>query len=146
MVLRGELETVEVTDARSGSLTVPITITPTFTPSSLSPELPKVSLKLFFSRIFLSSRRIRKVWQKRKCGVKFGCLTISHSTVRMCGPELVTRRVNSNPSGQGSPKRMLYFQINRPPAKLNLLTCQVRPNPEDKKTFDLVTSRFISNV
>ncbi|XP_013870849.1 arf-GAP with SH3 domain, ANK repeat and PH domain-containing protein 3 [Austrofundulus limnaeus] len=52
---------------------------------------------------------IRKVWQKRKCGVKFGCLTISHST------------------------------INRPPAKLNLLTCQVRPNPEDKKTFDLVT-------
>lgn len=52
---------------------------------------------------------IRKVWQKRKCGVKFGCLTISHST------------------------------INRPPAKLNLLTCQVRPNPEDRKIFDLVT-------
>ncbi|XP_051578640.1 arf-GAP with SH3 domain, ANK repeat and PH domain-containing protein 2-like isoform X2 [Myxocyprinus asiaticus] len=52
---------------------------------------------------------IRKVWQKRKCGVKYGCLTISHST------------------------------INRPPAKLNLLTCQVRPNPEEKKTFDLVT-------
>uniref|UniRef100_A0A8D2KTX8 Arf-GAP with SH3 domain, ANK repeat and PH domain-containing protein 3 n=1 Tax=Varanus komodoensis TaxID=61221 RepID=A0A8D2KTX8_VARKO len=23
---------------------------------------------------------IRKVWQKRKCGVKYGCLTISHST------------------------------------------------------------------
>ncbi|KAJ8287453.1 hypothetical protein COCON_G00001120 [Conger conger] len=52
---------------------------------------------------------IRKVWQKRKCGVKYGCLTISHST------------------------------INRPPAKLNLLTCQVRPNPDDRKTFDLVT-------
>lgn len=52
---------------------------------------------------------IRKVWQKRKCGVKYGCLTISHST------------------------------INRPPAKLNLLTCQVRPNPEEKKIFDLVT-------
>ncbi|XP_056283056.1 arf-GAP with SH3 domain, ANK repeat and PH domain-containing protein 3 isoform X2 [Pseudoliparis swirei] len=52
---------------------------------------------------------IMKVWQKRKCGVKFGCLTISHST------------------------------INRPPAKLNLLTCQVRPNPDDRRTFDLVT-------
>ncbi|XP_044290814.1 arf-GAP with SH3 domain, ANK repeat and PH domain-containing protein 3 [Varanus komodoensis] len=52
---------------------------------------------------------IRKVWQKRKCGVKYGCLTISHST------------------------------INRPPVKLNLLTCQVRPHPEDKKSFDLVT-------
>ncbi|KAJ0008557.1 hypothetical protein NQD34_015972 [Periophthalmus magnuspinnatus] len=52
---------------------------------------------------------IRKVWQKRKCGVKFGCLTISHST------------------------------INRPPAKLNLLTCQVRPNLDDRRTFDLVT-------
>ncbi|XP_051941319.1 arf-GAP with SH3 domain, ANK repeat and PH domain-containing protein 3 [Hippocampus zosterae] len=54
---------------------------------------------------------IRKVWQKRKCGVKFGCLTISHST------------------------------INRPPAKLNLLTCQVRANPEDRKAFDLVTHK-----
>lgn len=52
---------------------------------------------------------IRKVWQKRKCGVKYGCLTISHST------------------------------INKQPAKLNLLTCQVRPNPEEKRTFDLVT-------
>ncbi|XP_076835215.1 arf-GAP with SH3 domain, ANK repeat and PH domain-containing protein 3 isoform X2 [Brachyhypopomus gauderio] len=52
---------------------------------------------------------IRKVWQKRKCGVKYGCLTISHST------------------------------INRPPAKLNLLTCQVRPNTEEKRSFDLVT-------
>ncbi|PKU28177.1 arf-gap with sh3 ank repeat hypothetical protein [Limosa lapponica baueri] len=52
---------------------------------------------------------IRKVWQKRKCGVKYGCLTISHST------------------------------INRPPVKLNLLTCQVRPHAEEKKCFDLVT-------
>ncbi|KAB1268311.1 Arf-GAP with SH3 domain; ANK repeat and PH domain-containing protein 3 [Camelus dromedarius] len=52
---------------------------------------------------------IRRVWQKRKCGVKYGCLTISHST------------------------------INRPPVKLTLLTCQVRPNPEEKKCFDLVT-------
>ncbi|TSM77436.1 Arf-GAP with SH3 domain, ANK repeat and PH domain-containing protein 3 [Bagarius yarrelli] len=57
---------------------------------------------------------IRKVWQKRKCGVKYGCLTISHST------------------------------INRPPAKLNLLTCQVRPNPEEKRTFDLVTRIWVS--
>ncbi|KAJ3612965.1 hypothetical protein NHX12_019222 [Muraenolepis orangiensis] len=52
---------------------------------------------------------IRKVWQKRKCGVKYGCLTISHST------------------------------INRPPAKLNLLTCQVRANSDEKRTFDLIT-------
>ncbi len=37
------------------------------------------------------------------------------------------------------------LQINRPPAKLNLLTCQVRPNPEDRRTFDLVTRRFIPN-
>ncbi|XP_044524659.1 arf-GAP with SH3 domain, ANK repeat and PH domain-containing protein 3 [Gracilinanus agilis] len=52
---------------------------------------------------------IRRVWQKRKCGVKYGCLTISHST------------------------------INRPPVKLTLLTCQVRPSAEEKKCFDLVT-------
>ncbi|XP_042295135.1 arf-GAP with SH3 domain, ANK repeat and PH domain-containing protein 3 isoform X2 [Sceloporus undulatus] len=59
--------------------------------------------------LYKKSDGIRKVWQKRKCGVKYGCLTISHST------------------------------INRPPVKLNLLTCQVRPHPEDKKSFDLVT-------
>ncbi|KAG7254684.1 hypothetical protein CRUP_030908, partial [Coryphaenoides rupestris] len=31
--------------------------------------------------------------------------------------------------------------INRPPAKLNLLTCQVRANPDERRTFDLVTRR-----
>uniref|UniRef100_A0A8C5P7U0 ArfGAP with SH3 domain, ankyrin repeat and PH domain 3 n=1 Tax=Leptobrachium leishanense TaxID=445787 RepID=A0A8C5P7U0_9ANUR len=55
------------------------------------------------------SEGIRKVWQKRKCGVKYGYLTISHST------------------------------INRPPVKIKLLTCQVRPNVEDKRSFDLIT-------
>ncbi|XP_051031630.1 LOW QUALITY PROTEIN: arf-GAP with SH3 domain, ANK repeat and PH domain-containing protein 2-like [Phodopus roborovskii] len=53
--------------------------------------------------------RIRKVWQKRKCSVKNGFLTISHGTA------------------------------NRPPAKLNLLTCQVKTNPEEKKCFDLIS-------
>ncbi|KAM5160689.1 arf-GAP with SH3 domain, ANK repeat and PH domain-containing protein 3 isoform 3-T3 [Callospermophilus lateralis] len=59
--------------------------------------------------LYKKSDGIRRVWQKRKCGVKYGCLTISHST------------------------------INRPPVKLTLLTCQVRPNPEEKKCFHLVT-------
>ncbi|KAG8441646.1 hypothetical protein GDO86_010723 [Hymenochirus boettgeri] len=52
---------------------------------------------------------IRKVWQRRKCTVKNGILTISHAT------------------------------SNRPPAKLNLLTCQVKPNTDEKKCFDLVS-------
>uniref|UniRef100_A0A8D0GVW6 Arf-GAP with SH3 domain, ANK repeat and PH domain-containing protein 3 n=1 Tax=Sphenodon punctatus TaxID=8508 RepID=A0A8D0GVW6_SPHPU len=34
---------------------------------------------------------------------------------------------------------LLPSQINRPPVKLNLLTCQVRPHSEEKKSFDLVT-------
>nr|XP_056710140.1 arf-GAP with SH3 domain, ANK repeat and PH domain-containing protein 1 isoform X5 [Euleptes europaea] len=52
---------------------------------------------------------LRKVWQRRKCTVKNGILTISHAT------------------------------SNRQPAKLNLLTCQVKPNTEDKKSFDLIS-------
>ncbi|XP_020944571.1 arf-GAP with SH3 domain, ANK repeat and PH domain-containing protein 1 isoform X7 [Sus scrofa] len=52
---------------------------------------------------------LRKVWQRRKCSVKNGILTISHAT------------------------------SNRQPAKLNLLTCQVKPNAEDKKSFDLIS-------
>ncbi|KAG9493132.1 hypothetical protein GDO78_001184 [Eleutherodactylus coqui] len=59
--------------------------------------------------LYKKSEGIRKVWQKRKCGVKYGYMTISHST------------------------------INRPPAKIKLLTCQVRPHVEDKKSFFLIT-------
>nr|XP_056712075.1 arf-GAP with SH3 domain, ANK repeat and PH domain-containing protein 2 isoform X2 [Euleptes europaea] len=59
--------------------------------------------------LYKKSDGIRKVWQKRKCTVKNGFLTISHGTA------------------------------NRPPAKLNLLTCQVKTNPEEKKCFDLIS-------
>lgn len=53
------------------------------------------------------SEGLRRVWQKRKCSVRNGFLTIHHGTA------------------------------NRPPAKLNLLTCQVKRNPDEKKSFDL---------
>uniref|UniRef100_A0A8C4ZD93 ArfGAP with SH3 domain, ankyrin repeat and PH domain 1b n=1 Tax=Gadus morhua TaxID=8049 RepID=A0A8C4ZD93_GADMO len=52
---------------------------------------------------------IRKVWQRRKCSVKSGILTISHAT------------------------------SNRQPVRLNLLTCQVKPGGDDKKCFDLIS-------
>ncbi|XP_051732413.1 LOW QUALITY PROTEIN: arf-GAP with SH3 domain, ANK repeat and PH domain-containing protein 2b [Ctenopharyngodon idella] len=55
------------------------------------------------------SEGLRKVWQKRKCSVKNGLLTISHGTA------------------------------NTPPANLNLLTCQVKRNPDEKKCFDLIS-------
>ncbi|XP_068136428.1 arf-GAP with SH3 domain, ANK repeat and PH domain-containing protein 2 isoform X4 [Hyperolius riggenbachi] len=59
--------------------------------------------------LYKKSDGIRKVWQKRKCSVKNGFLTIAHGTA------------------------------NLPPAKLNLLTCQVKTNPEEKKSFDLIS-------
>ncbi|XP_062862774.1 arf-GAP with SH3 domain, ANK repeat and PH domain-containing protein 2a [Trichomycterus rosablanca] len=59
--------------------------------------------------LYKKSDGLRKVWQKRKCTVRNGYLTISHGTA------------------------------NRPPAKLNLLTCQVKHNPEEKKSFDLIS-------
>uniref|UniRef100_A0A672P478 Arf-GAP with SH3 domain, ANK repeat and PH domain-containing protein 1-like n=1 Tax=Sinocyclocheilus grahami TaxID=75366 RepID=A0A672P478_SINGR len=59
--------------------------------------------------LFKKSDGIRKVWQRRKCSVKNGILTISHAT------------------------------SNRQPVRLNLLTCQVKPNGEDKKCFDLIS-------
>ncbi|KAA0708559.1 Arf-GAP with SH3 domain, ANK repeat and PH domain-containing protein 2 [Triplophysa tibetana] len=55
------------------------------------------------------SEGLRKVWQKRKCSVKNGLLTISHGTA------------------------------NAPPVNLNLLTCQVKRSPDEKKCFDLVS-------
>ncbi|EDL34029.1 development and differentiation enhancing factor 2 [Mus musculus] len=69
---------------------------------SLKPSIETLSTDLH-------TVEIRKVWQKRKCSVKNGFLTISHGTA------------------------------NRPPAKLNLLTCQVKTNPEEKKCFDLIS-------
>ncbi|NWR56646.1 ASAP1 protein, partial [Bucorvus abyssinicus] len=61
---------------------------------------------------------LRKVWQKRKCTISNGYLTVSHS------------------------------MLSRPPAKLNLLTCQVKLSMDDKKRFDLVshnrTYRFLA--
>ncbi|MEQ2191789.1 Arf-GAP with SH3 domain, ANK repeat and PH domain-containing protein 2, partial [Xenoophorus captivus] len=57
--------------------------------------------------LYKRSEGLRKVWQKRKCFVKNGLLTIFHGTP------------------------------NKPPAKLNLLTCQVKRNPDEKKSFDL---------
>ncbi|XP_061785978.1 arf-GAP with SH3 domain, ANK repeat and PH domain-containing protein 2b isoform X1 [Nerophis lumbriciformis] len=59
--------------------------------------------------LYKKSDGLTKMWQKRKCSVKNGFLTICHSTT------------------------------NRPPAKLNLLTCQVKKNPDDKKNFDLIS-------
>ncbi|XP_055508258.1 arf-GAP with SH3 domain, ANK repeat and PH domain-containing protein 1 isoform X1 [Leucoraja erinacea] len=59
--------------------------------------------------LYKKSDGLRKVWQKRKCIVKNCYLTISHGTP------------------------------NRQPAKLNLLTCQVKPSLEDKKCFDLIS-------
>ncbi|KAM9349484.1 arf-GAP with SH3 domain, ANK repeat and PH domain-containing protein 1a [Symphorus nematophorus] len=52
---------------------------------------------------------LRKVWQRRKCSVKNGVLTISHAT------------------------------SNRQPVRLHLLTCQVKPSSEDRKCFDLIS-------
>ncbi|KAF4082487.1 hypothetical protein AMELA_G00151930 [Ameiurus melas] len=59
--------------------------------------------------LYKRSEGLRKVWQKRKCAVKNGYLTICHGTA------------------------------NTPPAKLNLLTCQVKCNLEEKKSFDLIS-------
>ncbi|XP_022247586.1 arfGAP with SH3 domain, ANK repeat and PH domain-containing protein-like isoform X2 [Limulus polyphemus] len=56
-----------------------------------------------------SEGKMRKVWQKRKCDVQDGFLFVYHS------------------------------DENRPPTKLNLLTCQVKLVPEEKKCFDLVS-------
>ncbi|XP_026723028.1 arf-GAP with SH3 domain, ANK repeat and PH domain-containing protein 1-like [Athene cunicularia] len=68
--------------------------------------------------LFKKNDGLRKVWQKRKCTISNGYLTISHS------------------------------MLNRPPVKLNLLTCQVKLNMDDKKCFDLVshnrTYRFLA--
>ncbi|XP_056292548.1 arf-GAP with SH3 domain, ANK repeat and PH domain-containing protein 2-like [Pseudoliparis swirei] len=59
--------------------------------------------------LYKKSDGLRKMWQKRKCSVHNCYLTIAHATP------------------------------NKPPTRLNLLTCQVKPSVEDKKCFDLIS-------
>ncbi|XP_051531183.1 arf-GAP with SH3 domain, ANK repeat and PH domain-containing protein 2-like isoform X4 [Myxocyprinus asiaticus] len=59
--------------------------------------------------LYKRSDGLRKMWQKRKCTVQNCYLTIAHGTP------------------------------NKAPAKLNLLTCQVKPSLDDKKCFDLIS-------
>uniref|UniRef100_A0A336MP85 CSON004834 protein n=1 Tax=Culicoides sonorensis TaxID=179676 RepID=A0A336MP85_CULSO len=56
-----------------------------------------------------SEGKMRKVWQRRKCEVIDGFLSIFHAD------EL------------------------KMPTKVNLLTCQIKPVPDDKKCFDLIS-------
>ncbi|KAG5836329.1 hypothetical protein ANANG_G00253420 [Anguilla anguilla] len=63
--------------------------------------------------LYKRSDGLRKMWQKRKCAVQNCYLTIAHGTP------------------------------NKPPAKLNLLTCQVKPSLEDRKCFDLISRGLV---
>lgn len=53
-----------------------------------------------------------------------------------CVPGAVQQPFASFPA---TPFLCVFEQANRPPAKLNLLTCQVKTNPEEKKCFDLIS-------
>lgn len=48
----------------------------------------------------------------------------------------------SSPAAVSPSSLLLVSQANRPPAKLNLLTCQVKRNPEEKKSFDLFSRKM----
>jgi hypothetical protein len=58
-----------------------------------------------------SEGKVRKVWQKRRCQVQDGYLDICH------GDE------------------------SKAPTRINLLTCQIKLVPEDKRCFDLISCK-----
>lgn len=60
--------------------------------------------------LYKKSDGLRKMWQKRKCTVQDCYLMIAHATP------------------------------NKPPTRLNLLTCHVRPSDEDRKCFHLISN------
>lgn len=64
-----------------------------------------------------SEGKVRRVWQKRRCRVTGeGFLDIFHA------------------------------DENKPPARVNLLTCQIKVASDDKRAFDLVSCMFIFNL
>jgi len=74
------------------------------------------------------------------------CLVIPRGTIwgwqlshRSCCRRYALADAHPTPPRCFNPPPPPTPQINRPPVKLNLLTCQVRPHAEEKKCFDLVT-------
>lgn len=60
-----------------------------------------------------SEGKMRRVWQKRKCRVQAeGYLDICHA------------------------------DESKPPTRVNLLTCQIKLVPEDKRSFDLISCKY----
>lgn len=60
-----------------------------------------------------SEGKMRRVWQKRRCAVQAeGYLDICHA------------------------------DENKPPTRVNLLTCQIKLVPDDKRGFDLVSCKY----
>ncbi|RXM97671.1 Arf-GAP with SH3 domain, ANK repeat and PH domain-containing protein 2 [Acipenser ruthenus] len=91
--------------------------------------------------LYKKSDGIRKVWQKRKCSVKNGYLTISHGTPYRAFPITARYFAEGDSRDRFSAGNSVCVNklANRPPAKLNLLTCQVKRNPDEKKSFDLIS-------
>ncbi|XP_075873347.1 arf-GAP with SH3 domain, ANK repeat and PH domain-containing protein 2b isoform X2 [Nelusetta ayraudi] len=99
--------------------------------------------------LYKRSEGLRRVWQKRKCSVKNGFLTIWHGTFlhdesdgqsgESVQQQTRQRRRRRRRRRRSLRRRMSERRANRPPAKLNLLTCQVKRNPEEKKNFDLIS-------
>ncbi|KAK0140756.1 Arf-GAP with SH3 domain, ANK repeat and PH domain-containing protein 2 [Merluccius polli] len=85
--------------------------------------------------LYKRSEGLRKVWQKRKCSVKNGFLTICHGTPNSESGHRNRKRKSRR--RRSMRRKMAEKWPNTPPAKLNLLTCQVKRNPEEKKSFDL---------
>lgn len=60
-----------------------------------------------------SEGKVRRVWQKRRCRVTAdGFLDICHA------------------------------DETKPPTRVNLLTCQIKPVPDDKRGFDLISCKY----
>lgn len=60
-----------------------------------------------------SEGKVRRVWQKRRCRVTAdGFLDIYHA------------------------------DESKPPTRVNLLTCQIKPVADDKRSFDLISCKF----
>ena len=86
---------------------------------------------------------MRKVWQRRKCNIKDGILSISHSDVRI-SPE---PHVKFGKLFSCLVLSVVCTQVNKEPVRLNLLTCQVKLlDDPGKKCFDLISSSSNSYI
>ena len=150
---------VQTSWAQETKLTLPNKIGPNLTLGNTDPIKPRVELRLMNVKSIGHFLQLTWFWCYRKhpklTKIRSVCHLVTMDTyTKFCAnppslhliidfiiSSLIHWMLNTFNVTDVLFSLLLVSQANRPPAKLNLLTCQVKHNPEEKRSFDLISRK-----